>query len=203
ADFLAKNYPGEAEKLDNAKAVIDATAAELAKVKNAYDEQRYVASRKNLEELGGDIQGSRDGLVEIQARLAKLRQLRQHSRDVVAVCQEQAGALKTKLATDAFTTSAATDSEYDRLLPLLAAPQKDVGKDVTDWPAAAEAADRLTAAFKAVDSAIDQQRLDHQRATEKVSAAVQSIADAGRYVNDADTRQPARSKLDEANSALS
>jgi uncharacterized membrane protein YgcG len=202
SDFQAGNYAGEPQKLERAKSVIGATAAELAKVKQAYDEQRYLASRANLEKTGGDIQSSRDGLVEIHSRLATLRKLRQHARDVVAVCQEQADALAGKLKANAFTTASATDEEYARLLPALGTQKKDVDKDVTDWPAAAEAADRLTTAFKGVDGAIDQQRLDHQRATEKVSAAGSAIADAQAYVNDADTRQPARNKLAAAKSEL-
>lgn len=202
SDFLVGNYAGEPEKLERAKSVIGASTAELAKIKLAYDEQRYLSSRTNLEKTGGVIQSSRDGLVEIHSRLATLRKLRQHARDVIAVCQDKADALADKLKANAFTTASATDQEYARLLPALVVQKKDVAKDVTDWPAAAEAADRLTAAFASVDGAIDQQRLDHQRATEKVSAAGSAIADAQAYINHADTRQPARNKLSAAKSEL-
>jgi len=203
SDFLAKNIAGEPDKLDGARGVIDATAGELAKVKQAYDEQRFLAARGTLENIGGDIQSSRDKLVEIHARLATLRSNRQHSRDVIAAQSGVADALRSKLQANSFTTAAATDSEFERLTKSLTAQKTDVAKDVTDWPAAAEAADHLSAAFQAVDAAIDQQKADHDRAVSKSEALRSAIADAESYVNDGDTRQPARSKLGEAKGVLS
>src|SRR5207302_647495 len=137
------------------------------------------------------------------SRLAQLQQLRQHSRDTITTCQTQASALTGKIQTNSFTTSAATDAEYARCNTALAQQKADVAKKITDWPAAAQAADALTAAFTAVDRAIDSQKSEHESAVQKVSALSSAVSDAQAYVNDSDTRQPARNKLAQAKQALS
>jgi uncharacterized membrane protein YgcG len=202
AEFLAKNFPGEPEKLDNANAVSESTEAELAKVKKAYEEQRYLAARKRLETVGGDIQNATDDLVEIHSRLAKLRELRSHSRKIVQQSADLSAALATKLATNSFTTSQATDQAYQRQMPVLGIQQIDVVKDITDWPAAADSADKLLAALKAVDKAIDDEKAQHANAVAAIDKLSAAINEAASYVRGADTRRPAQDKLANANNAL-
>lgn len=202
AEFLAKNFPGEPEKLDNANAVSDSTEAELAKVKKAYEEQRYLAARKRLETVGGNIQSATDDLVEIHTRLAKLRELRSHSRNIVKQSADLSAALATKLETNSFTTSEATDLAYKRQMPVLGIQQIDVVKDITDWPAAADNADKLLAALKAVDKAIDDEKAQYQNAVSAVDKLSAAINDAASYVRDGDTRRPAKDALAAANDSL-
>ena len=203
SEFLAKNFPGEAEKLTTANELADSTDAELANVKKAYDEQRYLAARRRLVSLTNNIQHSIDELVEVHSRLAKLRQLKKHAKDTVSRATQHATALAAKLKSNAFTTSAQTDAAYATQTPILTAQQNDVGKDITDWAEAAYKADDLEAAYKAVDKAIDDQRSQHANAVSAVSALSAAISDATGYVRESDTRQPAKTKLAEANSALS
>src|SRR5262249_46204783 len=121
SDFLAANYTGEPEKLDQARRQVEATPARLAAIKTAYDEQRFLACRASVEKLGGNVQSSRDRLTEVHSRLATLRQLRQHARDVTTATRSNANTLATKLQTNAFTTSAATDGEFQRFNSALTA----------------------------------------------------------------------------------
>ena len=202
AEFLAKNFPGEPEKVDTANKVADSTNAELAKVKKAYDEQRYLAARKLLTTLGDNIQHSIDAMVEVHSRLAKLRDLKKHARDTVARATQLAAALADKLETNAFTTAAETDQAYARQTPVLKTQQTDVAKDITDWVVAASNADTLEAALKAVDKAIDEQKAQHANAVSAISALGGAITDALGDVRHTDTRQPAKSKLSEAQTVL-
>lgn len=202
SDFLAKNFPGEAVKLDNANAVIAKTEGELAKVRLAFFEQRYVAARKLLEGITGDVQGARNRLVEVHTRLAKLNELRQHAKDVVGQTRQLANALRDKLKTNSFTTSAATDDTYTRLIPVLSGQEKDVAKQVTDWPAAAEAADSVLGQFKTVDSKIDEERKANELANQRVNELRNLVSDARHAVDHADTRQQARHRLSDAQEAL-
>lgn len=202
AEFLTKNFAGEPEKLDNANAVSDSTEAELAKVKKAYEEQRYLAARKRLETVGGNIQSATDDLVEIHTRLAKLRELRSHSRNIVKQSADLSAALATKLETNSFTTSEATDQAYKRQMPVLGIQQIDVVKDITDWPAAADNADKLLAALKAVDKAIDDEKAQYQNAVAAVDNLSAAINDAASYVRNGDTRRPAKDALAAANDSL-
>lgn len=203
AEFLEKNYTGEPGKLDNANSVADSTDAELAKIKKAYDEQRYLAARRRLEAVNTSIDHATDQLVEIHTRLAKLRQLKKHSRDTVAAALELKGQLKSKLTTNAFTTSAQTDNTYGSLIPQCTNQKADVDKDITDWVAAADAADKLLANLRAVDKAIDNEKAAHANAEASIRTLASTISDAASYVRDSDTRQPAKSKYSEAQSALS
>lgn len=202
ADFLAKNFVGEPKKLETGIKVSESTEAELAKVRKAFFEQRFLASRAHLENVGNDIQGSRDQFVEIHTRLKQLRGLRAHSKQVAATSQELANALKTKLKTHEFTTARATDDSYAQLLPVLSAQVADVAKDVTDWPAAAEAADKLLASFKGVDSAIDNERKAHELAVQRVEAVRAAVGNAKGVVDHDDVRRNAHNKYDEAVAAL-
>ncbi len=202
ADFIAKNYEGQPDKLARSRNVIFATDAELAKIKAAYDEQRYLAARQTVETLGSDIQSCRDGLVEIHSRLTKLKDLRKHSRETVSRCETHASALKAKLEQHAFTTSAATDQSFAKLLPVLTAQRDRVDKAITDWVAAAEAADRAEADLNGVDAAIDQAHNDHERAVGNATALESAVSEVASAVNHTDVRQPARNKLADARAAL-
>ncbi|MGD9681099.1 MAG: hypothetical protein AB7W16_07945 [Candidatus Obscuribacterales bacterium] len=203
AEFLAKNFPGEPEKLDGANKVADSTDAELAKVKKAYEDQRYLAARKLLTAVGGNIQQSIDKLVEIHSRLAKLRELKDHARKIVTAAEGLASTLVDKLDSNSFTTSAATDRAYAQQKPVLKAQRQDVDRDITDWVAAAAAADALLAALQSVDRAIDEEKAQYNNAVNAIAALTTAIGTAERSVRDSDTRQPARDKLAEANQALS
>ena len=202
SDFLAKNFTGEPEKLVRAKAVDTATEAELTKVRVAFFEQRFVAARKLLQNVGSDIQGSRNLLVEIATRLKQLRNLRTHAKKVVGESDQFAGALKSKLESDAFTTSKQTDDAFARQLPLLRNQKADVAKDITDWPAAAEAADKLAADLKKVDASIDEEKKAYALAGQRIGAVRSAISSAASVVSQADTRDAARRKFAEANQVL-
>lgn len=202
ADFLAANFPGEENKVKNANAVIGKTEGELAKVRLAFMEQRYVAARKLLEGIGGDIQHARDLLVEIHSRLAKLQELRAHAKKVVASTRQLADTLKGKLKAHSHTTSKATDETYAGLLPTLTRQEGDVAKPVTDWPAAATAADELLVKFKAVDTKIDEEKKAHGLAEQRLGDLRSAVSAARTAVNHNDVRQPARTKLGEAEGAL-
>ena len=201
--YLAKNFVGEPEKLVRAKKVSDETAAELDKVRIAYFEQRFVAARSLMEGAGRDVQNSRNGLVEIASRLKKLGELKDHARSVVKVCDEQTvPALRAKLEVNSFTTSKQTDSAFAAQLPVLRNQKADVAKDITDWPLAAEQADKLAAELKKVDGAIDSEKRDHQVAGERIEQVRQAVNTASQYVNHPDVRSPARQKLDDSNRVL-
>lgn len=202
ADFLAKNFQGEPEKLVRATKVSEATAAELAKVKAAYYEQRYVAARKLMENAGSDVQGSRNALVEIATRLKQLRDLRSHAKSTVADSDQFSSSLKSKLDANSFTTSKQTDGAYAALLPVLRNQKSDVAKDITDWPAAADAADKLFADLKKVDGSIDSEKRDYQLAGERISAVRSAISSASQSVDHPDVRTPARQKLTDATQVL-
>jgi len=196
--FLAANYDGEPKKLDVAKAVSQRTDAQLAKVRKAFADQRYIAGRKLLEETGADIDGARNGLVEVHTRLAQLIENRKHAKATVEQAASMSQALSTKLSTNDFTTSAATDSKYAALGPVLKSQQNDVAKDVTDWPAAAKAADELVVNLKAVDSAIDSEKAACATARAKVEAARSAFNQAGSTINAATTREKARQQHTQA-----
>lgn len=202
AEFLEKNYTGEPAKYDAALGVADSTDAQLAMIKKAYDEQRYLAARKRLEAVDRSIDNASDQLVAIHSRLAKLRELKKHSRTTVAAAVELKVQLKTKLSTNSFTTSAQTDNTYGSLIPKVTNQKADTDKDITDWVAAAEAADKLLADLRQVDKAIDAEKAAHANAEESIRQLKSTIDDAASEVRDSDTRQPAKTKYREAQDAL-
>ncbi len=201
ADFLAKNYAGEPEKLVRAQKVADSTEAELAKVRKAYFEQSFMSSRRLLENVGGEISNSRGKLVEIATRLLKLIDLRAHARKVIAESEQFAATLKSKLSANSFTTSRGTDEAYVRLLPMLKTQKADVAKDVTDWPEAAANADKLAAEFKKIDGAIDTEKKAYELAGTRIAELRAAIYQATSAVANPDTRTAARRKLDDATRA--
>lgn len=203
ADFLAANFPGEESKIGNATRVIDKTEGELAKVRLAFFEQRYVAARALLEGIGGQVQGARDLLVEIHTKLAYLIERRAYAKKVVGQARQQADTLKGKLASHSHTTSKATDATYAGLVPTLGRQEQDVAKQVTDWPAACTAADSLLKQFQDVDSKIDAEKAAHALAETRLGELRSAVSAARTAVNHNDTRQPARAKLSEAEAALS
>ncbi len=201
-DFLEKNFPGQVANLDFANKVSDVTESELAKVRAAYYDQRYLASSANVDSAGSDVQKGRDGIVEIHQRLDELTRLREHSRTTVASAQQLADALQNKLGINEFTTAAAIDQAYASLVPNLAAQKADVDKDVTDWPAAASAADKLLSDLQSVDASIDQQKADYARAQATVAKAVSAISSAADAVDNRDTRDQARKQLAQSKQSL-
>lgn len=202
ADFLAKNFAGEPEKLASAQRVNQATEAELSKVRNAYLEQSFIGSRRLLENVGSEVQGSREKLVEVATRLKQLRDLRTHAKAAVAQAEQTSGALASKLEGNAFTTSKSTDDAFARMAPVLRDQKADVARDVTDWPAAADAADKLLADMKNVDSSIDNEKKAYELAGSRIEAVRQAINSAAAVVGGADTRRPAQQKLAEARQVL-
>lgn len=202
ADFLAVNFKGEPEKLTAAQDVFDSTEGQLASVRTAYFEQRFVAARALLEDVSGDIQGSRDGLLQVHSRLKQLRDLRAHAKETVTEAETLSKALVTKRRELTFTTSAATDQAHETQKPKLVTQRADVDKDVTDWPAAATAADTVLAALKAVDAAIDAQRQAHALAQTRVSEVEAAVQAAKTACDHDDVRQPALDALADAKRVL-
>lgn len=203
AGFLSKNFDGEPKKLDTANAVFQRTDAALANIRKAFFEQRYVAARAALEKTGSDIQNARNGLVEVHTRLNQLIDLRKHSRDTVQTATELAGALSVKLNGNRFTTSAATDSTYAALKPVLLGLQGTVAQEISDWPADAASADKLLDNLKGVDKAIDNEKQAHALAVSRVETLAAAVQTASQNVAVRTTRQPAHTKLESARGAQS
>jgi hypothetical protein len=202
AGFLKKNYEGQPEKLVAAKSVRDKTEAELAKVKKAFFEQRYLAGRELLETLGSDIQTSRDAIVEVDTCLKTLKANREHAKSTVASAADLAAALVRKLKSNDFTTSRATDDAYAAQQPVLTRQKADVELDVTDWPAAAKAADELLGKLKGIDGDIDTQKRAYENAKIAISNLGSAVkASQGNCDHDY-IRQPALNKLAEGEGAL-
>lgn len=202
ADFLAKNFAGQPEKLERAMKVSQATDAELSKVRSAYFEQRFLDASKLVQALGRDIQGSRNELVEISSRLNQLRDLRAHAKKVLAESDDFAAALKAKLTTNTFTSSKSTDESYSRVLPKLRTQKADVAKAVTDWPSASDAADKLSAELKSIDQKIDEEKRAYELAGQRIEAVATAVADANALIANPDTREPARRKFEDARSLV-
>jgi uncharacterized membrane protein YgcG len=157
-----------------------------------------VAARAALEKTGSDIQSARNGLVEIHTRLGQLIENRKHAKAVVQDATQLTGALSVKLNSNKFTTSATTDGTYAQLKPVLLGQQQNVAKDVTDWPEAAAAADRLLSDLKAVDKAIDTEKAAHELAVSRIAALTNAMQSAKTTLAVRTTRQPARTKLESA-----
>ncbi len=198
AGFLAKNFEGEPKKLDTGNTVFQKTDAELAKIRKAFFEQRYVAGRAALEKTGSDIQSARNGLVEIHTRLGQLTENRKHAKAVVQDATQFTGALAVKLNSNKFTTSAQTDGIYGQLKPILLGQQQNVAKEITDWPEAAAAADKLLSDLKAVDKAIDTEKAAHELAVSRIATLSSAMQSAKTTLAVRTTRQPARTKLESA-----
>jgi hypothetical protein len=198
AGFLAKNFEGEPKKLDTGNTVFQKTDAELAKIRKAFFEQRYVAARAALEKTGSDIQSARNGLVEIHTRLAQLTENRKHAKAVVQDATQLTGALSVKLNSNKFTTSATTDGTYAQLKPVLLGQQQNVAKEITDWPEAAAAADKLLGDLKAVDKTIDTEKAAHELAVSRIATLSSAMQSAKTTLAVRTTRQPARTKLESA-----
>lgn len=203
ADYLAKNYAGEPEKFESATSVSNKTEAELAKTRKAYFEQSFVGARRLLANVGSEIQASREKLVEIATKLKYLNERRDYARQAVHYCGEFASGLKGLLEKTAFTSSKNTEESYKRLLPVLAAQKTDVAKQVTDWPAACEAAEKLANDFKRIAAAIEDEKKAYEIAGSRIEAVRAAVNSAASVVAQADTRNAARRKLEEARQVLS
>ncbi len=203
AGFLKKNFDGQPGKVVNAKSVRDKTDGELAKIKTAFLEQRYLAGRALLEGIGSDIQHSRDGITEVHAKLAELKRLRDHAKTTVEAAADLAGALVRKLKDHAFTTSAKTDGTFASAQPVLTRQQTDVALAITDWPAAAKAADELLATLKGVDSKIDEEKRAYDNAVKAIGELETAVNTAAGECKHEYVRQATTSKLGEARNALS
>lgn len=197
AEFLTKNFEGQPVKVETAHKVADTTDGELAKVRKAFFEQRYLAARAELTESGGEIDSARNGLVEVHSRLKVVQDLRVHARETVKAAEQSANALSGKIKTNAFTTSAKTDEAYANALPVIREQKSDVAKDVTDWVEAAKAADRITETLKAVDKAIDDERKAYDVAKQRIADVVSAVRAAQPTFKQRFVRNTAESKYAE------
>jgi len=202
ASFLPKNFASAPGQLTHAKAVHDSTTSQLAAVKAAFFEQRFVAAAALVTTVTGDIQGSRDGIIAIHTRLQELTDLRQHAKAQTAANTQTMGGLTSKIAANAFTTSAQTDGEFHALAPVLSNQQSDVAKAVTDWPAAAQSADKLASDLHGIDSAIDSQKHAYDHAVSTLAELRQAVAGAVAEGNSNIVRQQARSLIAQAQQIL-
>jgi hypothetical protein len=178
ASFLPKNFSNAPGQLTHAKAVHDSTTSQLAAVKAAFFEQRFVAASALVTTVTGDIQGSRDGIIAIHTRLGELTDLRQHAKSQTASNAQTTSGLTSKIAANAFTTSAQTDGEFRALAPVLANQEADVAKSVTDWPTAAQSADQLASDLKGIDGAIDSEKHAYDHAVSILAELRQTVAGA-------------------------
>lgn len=203
ADFIPANYTGQPDKLKRADGQIAATPQELAKIKAAYDEQRFLAARALTQGLSESVQSARSGLSDIHSRLAELTALRAHARKVTAACAGRLDRLAAKLKDNAFTTSDETESRCKRARDQVVAHEGEVGKPVTDWVKAASTADTLSRTLDEVNTDIDSERAAHEQASRDIEALSTDITSAQSHVNGQYTRQPARDALATAKSTLS
>ncbi len=201
-EFLEKNYAGQPGKAATAKTTDEATPAKFDAVQAAYFRQDFVSAKEQIDAANASVGYARNGLAEIHARLKELRELRDHAKSVTAANNVTAKTLKSKLETEKFTTSAATDRAYAALLQPLQAQTSDVAKDITDWPAAAQTADKMAIDLKSVDSAIDNEKKAYALAGQRIDAVSAAIDEAARVVEHDDVRQPARTKLSDARKVL-
>jgi uncharacterized membrane protein YgcG len=178
ASFLPKNFSNAPGQLTHAKAVHDSTTSQLAAVKQAFLEQRFVAAGTLVTTVTGDIQGSRDGILAIHTRLGELTDLRQHAKTQTASNAQTTSGLTSKIAASAFTTSAQTDGQFHALLPVLANHETDVAKAVTDWPTAAQSADQLKSDLATIDGAIDSEKHAYDHAVSTLAELRQAVAGA-------------------------
>jgi len=117
---------------------------------------------------------------------------------VVQEATQFTGALSVKLNTNKFTTSAQTDGIYGQLKPVLLGQQQNVAKEITDWPEAAAAADKLLGDLKAVDKTIDTEKAAHELAVSRIATLTSAMQSAKTTLAVRTTRQPARTKLESA-----
>jgi hypothetical protein len=204
AGFLPKNFDSAPGQLTHAKAVHDSTTSQLAAVKAAFFEQRFVAASTLVTTVTGDIQGSRDGIIAIHTRLQELTDLRQHAKSQTAANTQTSGGLTSKIAANAFTTSAQTDGEFRALAPALSAQQSDVAQAVTDWPAAAHAADQLASDLHGIDGAIDSEKQAYDHAVSILGQLSQAVSAAVAEGNSDSNivRSQAKSLIEQAQSIL-
>ncbi|MBS2010106.1 MAG: hypothetical protein JST01_23860 [Cyanobacteria bacterium SZAS TMP-1] len=195
AGFLPANFDSAPGQIKRANAVKESTSSQLAAVKAAFFEQRYVAAAALVQTVTGDIQGSRDGIIAVQTRLKELTSLRQHAKEQTAANTQTSEGLKSKLAANAFTTSAQTDGRYSALLPTLGRHQAEVAKAVADWPTAASAADKLAGDFKGVDGAIDTEKAAYDHAGKSLATLRQAVANAANEANNNVVRQAAHNQV--------
>lgn len=197
AEFLAKNFTGEPEKVKNAHNIADTTDGELAKIKKAFTEQRYIAARELVTNAGAGIDGARNGVTEVESRLETLQGLRDTARATVKTAEQSANALSSKIKANTFTTSAKTDEDFASLLPGIREQKTDVAKDITDWVAAAASAKRVTEQLAAVDKAIDDQRKAYDVAKARVEAAAGKVAGGRSALSQNYVRSTAEGKYQE------
>jgi hypothetical protein len=202
AGFLPKNFNSAPGQLSHAKAIHDSTTSQLAAVKSAYFEQRFVAAATLVTTVTGDIQGSRDGILAIHTRLQELTDLRAHAKQQTAANTQTMGGLTSKIAQMTFTTSAQTDGELRSLAPQLTNQQADVAKAVTDWPAAAAAADQLKGELHGIDSAIDDEKHAYDHAVSTLANLRQAVSDAVTEGNNNIVRSQAHSLIAQAQQVL-
>lgn len=202
SEFLRMEYPQAADDLERAQQTITTTPKVLSTIRQAYDEQRYMAAQQLLSPLEPAIQTRRAQLVNIHQCLANLQQLRQQSREITALCQQRAIALEQKLQTHRFTTAAATDAQYEQLRSRLGMQAIDVAQPMTHWWAAHETAKQLLQACDALDLAIEQQSVAYQQAQQRLATLASVLSQAEIVVNSPETRDPARQKLAQAQAAL-
>jgi hypothetical protein len=202
AEFVESNYGEEPQSLENARRLAQSFPTRMARVKQAYDEQRYLAARKLLDELISEINGATSKLIAVSSTLAALRQTRKRCRQVVSDCQAQVEPLGTKLEENDFTTPEAVGDAFERARKTLTRLSTAVAKPVTDWKEAAENADRVATTFKEVDAAIDEGKAEYENAVDRLAQLNKAIAKNEKIVMAVEAREPAQKKLAKAKDAV-
>lgn len=176
--FLPVNYTyegsdreGEDAKIQSAHDVADSTAAELAKVKKAYEEQRFLAACNTLKALTTNIQRSIDSLVEVDTRLHELERLRTEAQTKTGTCESEYKLVTRKHTANPTITSAATDNAYEEAGSTLAEIQAAITKPSkqVDWPTEATNARALLAKIRETDKAIDTEVAAYNSAVTEVN----------------------------------
>jgi len=178
AGFLPANFDSAPGQMKQAKKIAESTTSQLAAIKAAFFEQRYVAAAELVATVTGDIQGSRNGIIAVHTRLKELTDLRQHAKAQTTANTQTSTGLDAKIKANAFTTSAATDGKFAGLKPTLARHTADVAQAVTDWPAASAAADKLASDLKGIDGSIDTEKAAYDHAVKSLGALRQAVSGA-------------------------
>ncbi|HEY9777832.1 MAG TPA: hypothetical protein V6C81_28990 [Planktothrix sp.] len=203
ANFVDGNYTQVQHAVATAKSVAGATEAQLGQARNAYHTQHFLAAQNTVQSTGSSIDSARAGLAAVHSRLAELRALRDHAKTVTAQVNQLNSSLSFKLQQNSTYTSNATDASLRNQQVNVQTLVRETAKPVCDWVAMAHTADTTLAALEGVDRAIDADKNAHDLAAQRVSELSGAIQTARTTVASADTRQPARNKLNNAIAALS
>ncbi len=201
SDFLPVNYEAVKENAVRGLALASSTISRLEQIKVAYFEQRFMAAAQQLKAVRADIQQSRDGLAAIHDTLKNLHQLRSSAREINGHIQIQLTTIGARLKATAFTTSSATDSDFEQNANRAAQLAQQVALDKANWVQCDLTANEVRRALADVSRSIESQLAIYDCAVSELEATQSLYQQVEATVSEAEVRDQARQKLAEANRA--